>query len=69
MSIVNDVIFNSERSNARAELPPEPTNPRLFGQQVKPVDNRIMRRSAVVGLASSATKDQIITGRAARAPT
>jgi hypothetical protein len=39
--IVDDVIFDSERSNTRSKLRPEATHPRLFGQQLESVDDGV----------------------------
>ena len=41
MSIVDDVIFDGERSYVRAELRSKATHPRLLGHQIESVDDRV----------------------------
>ncbi len=41
VSIVDDVVFDCERSDARAKLRPEPTHPRLLGQQFESLDDGV----------------------------
>jgi hypothetical protein len=41
VSIVDDMVFDGERSYARAQLRSKATHPRLFGQQFESVDDGI----------------------------
>ena len=41
VSIVDDVVFNGERSDAHAELGSQTTDSRLFGQQLESFDDGV----------------------------
>jgi hypothetical protein len=53
--IVDDMALDDEGANTLAEFRPVPTHARLFGQELESIEIASRSRSAVVGLASSAT--------------
>lgn len=59
VSVVDDMILDRAGSNTRPELRSEATHPRLFGQQAESVDDGVDESVRRVGLAASATSDQI----------